>query len=69
MNKSERMTDLILDAYQRCKDNGHKMDWQRYNNIDADAECVTCHDCVGVNHVNKKTMVWGSALTTQCKGR
>ncbi len=68
MNESERMTDLILEAYQKCKDNGHRMDWRRYSNNYADADCINCHCRAFVDKLGILA-IQGSALTTECKGK
>ncbi len=72
MTDSERMTDLILEAYQRCKDNGHQMDWRRYSNYLADAECIRCGCIANVNIIRVRfklhNYVRGAALNSKCKG-
>jgi hypothetical protein len=66
MNESERMTDLILEAYQKCKDNGHRMDWRRYNNYHADANCLDCTAWVMIADTPIKTVISGSATLSNC---
>ena len=67
--ESERMTDLILAAYQKCKDNGHRMDWRRYSNYLADAECINCKREAKINIGGSgayRKPISGTALTTNC---
>lgn len=42
MNSSEKMSYLIVDTQSKCKEMGHRMDWRRYSDHIAEAECLDC---------------------------
>ncbi len=67
--ESIKMSDLILEAYQKCKDNGHRMDWRRYSNYLADAECIDCKAWVEIYMKLGHHKPYGQALNIKCKGK
>ena len=68
MNESERMTYLIIEAIKKCEKLGHRMDWRRYSNKVADAECIRCKATVDIYMSSLRFKTFGRALTDKCKG-
>ncbi len=67
MNDSERMSELILKAYAKCEQNGHRMDWRRYSNQRADAECISCGNYVYIEIDKWYVDTVGKAIFYKCK--
>ncbi len=65
----EKMNYLIIDAEKKCKARGHDMNWQRYSEYKADAQCHDCFKQVFVNNepnVKDIFRIWGSAYNIDC---
>lgn len=76
--ESIRMSDLIMEAEHKCRENGHDMDWRRYNNQLADSNCRKCNAYVYIKRgamcqlsfpIWQDVPVSASAIHTKCKGR
>lgn len=65
----EKMNYLIIDAEKKCYAKGHDMNWQRYSEYKADAQCYNCFRQVFINtnsYVNSIFRTRGTALDTNC---
>jgi len=66
MTASEKMSYLIIDTQGKCKSKGHRMDWRRYSNFLAEAECLDCTTWVRVVSASQPADVYGSAIMSDC---
>ncbi len=63
----EKMNYLIIEAEKKCYARGHDMNWQRYSDYHAQAECQKCHGHVVIDKDHE--ICYGNLARNLCKER